>query len=148
PAGSRRVDLPGRPATAGARAARAVSGRDDVRLDGGFGRGGGVAGGHDAFVEGAVDSVAVVAADAEDDRALLLHRVVTRDVRARAAVVRGQAAGLGVAAEQGPLVRPALEHGGGVAVVRGRVVGVVSGVDPGEQAVLHVRHDPRAVAAA
>src|SRR6185312_14488265 len=146
PAGSRRVDLPGRPATAGARAARAVSGRDDVRLDGGFGRGGGVAGGHDAFVEGAVDAVAVVAADAEDDRALLLHRVVPGDVRPRSAVVGGQAAGLGVAAEDGPLVGAALDHRGGVAVVRGRVVGVVAGVLAGVQAVLHVGHDPRAVA--
>src|SRR6185312_5385439 len=135
-------------ATATAGAAGTVPGCDDVGLDGGFGGGGGVAGGHDAFGEGAVDAVAVVAADAEDDRALLVHRVVARDVRAGATVVGGEAAGLGVAAEDGPLVGAALDHRGGVPVVRRRVVRVVALVQAGEQAVLHVRHDPRAVARA
>src|SRR6185312_12283248 len=42
----------------------------------------------------------------------------------------------------------ALDHRGGVPVVRRRVVRVVALVQAGEQAVLHVRHDPRAVARA
>src|SRR6202034_158004 len=135
-----------RPGRAAAARRAAVAGRDDVGLDGGLGRGGRVPGGHDALVEGAGRAVAVVAADAEDDRALLLHRVVAG--RANPAVIGGEGAGLGVAAEDGPLVRAAFDHGGGVPVAGGRVVGVVAGRGAGEQAVLHVGHDPGAVAGA
>src|SRR6202023_3024902 len=74
-----------------------VAGRDDVGLHGGLGAGRRVAGGHDAFVEGAGGALAVVAADAEDDGALLVHRVIAR--WAHAAVARRQGAGLRVAAE-------------------------------------------------
>ena len=42
----------------------------------------------------------------------------------------------------------ALDHGGGEPVAGGGVVGVVAGVGAGVQAVLHVGHDPRAVAGA
>src|SRR5580698_848104 len=136
-------DRPGRPAAA---ARSAVAGRDDVGLDGGLGRGGRVAAGHDALVEGAGRALTVVAADAEDDRALLLHRVVAG--RANPAEVGREAAGLGVAAEDGPLVGPALDHGRGETIRRGRVGRVKAGVGPGEQAVLHVGHDPGAVARA
>src|SRR5882724_2601226 len=72
----------------------AVFGCDDVGLDVVLGGVGGVAGGHDAFVEGARGALAVVSADAQDDGALLVHRVVARHVRARPAVEGGQGPGL------------------------------------------------------
>src|ERR1039457_2805642 len=137
-------DRPG--ATAAAAGGGGVASGDDVRLDGGLGRGRGVAGGHDALVEGSVRALAVVAAGAEDDGTLLLHRVVARGPHP--AEVRRQGAGLGVAAEDGPLVGAALDHGGGEPVAGGRVVGVVAGAGARVQAVLHVGHDPRAVAGA
>src|SRR6202008_3848138 len=55
-----------------------VASRDDVGLHGRLGAGRRVARGQDAFVEGARGALAVVAADAEDDRAL--RRVAGRDV--------------------------------------------------------------------
>src|ERR1035441_7710340 len=55
-------------------------------------------------------------------------------------------AGLRVAAQDGPLVRFALDHGGGEPEVDGRVAGVEVLVHPGEQAVLQVGHDPGAAA--
>src|SRR5581483_11400534 len=85
---------------------------------------------------------------AQDDGALLAHRVVARDIRPRAVVERGQGSGLRVAALDRPVVRAAVDDGGGVPVVDRRVVGVVARVDSGEQAVLQVRVDPRAVAGA
>ncbi len=132
------------PTTAGT---GAVSGRGDVRLDGGLGRGRRVAGGHDALVEGAGGAVAVVAADAQQDRAFLVHRVVAGGTRS--AEEGGQAPGLRVAAQDRPLVRPALDHGGGEPVVDRRVARVLAvGVGAGVQAVLQVGHDPRAAAGA
>src|SRR6202035_3786078 len=123
-----RRDRPGRPADA----AGVVAGRDDGGLDGAFGGGCGVARGHHALVPGADGAVAVVAAGAEDDGALLLHGVVAAG--AGAAEVGGQAAGLGVAAEDGPLVGgAALDHGGGEPVAGGGVVGVVAGIGAREQ---------------
>src|SRR6185437_11889865 len=96
---------------------------------------------------GAVGAVAIVAAGAEDDGALLLHGVVAGGAGARE--VGGEGAGLGVAAEDGPLVAgAALDHGGGEPVVGGGVAGVEAGVGAGVQAVLQVAHDPRAVAGA
>src|SRR5262245_10250124 len=77
--------------------ALAVSGGGDIRLHGVLRAVRRVAGGHHAFVEGAGGAVAVVAADAEDDGALLAHRVVARDVGAHTVVEGRQAAGLGVA---------------------------------------------------
>src|SRR5581483_10856852 len=135
-------------APAASAAAAAVSGRDDVRLDRSLRRSGRVAGGHSALIEGALCAVAVVAAGAQDDGALLAHRVVARDIRPRAVVERGQGSGLRVAALDRPVVRAAVDDGGGVPVVDRRVVGVVARVDSGEQAVLQVRVDPRAVAGA
>src|ERR1700761_2744771 len=139
-------DRAGRPG--GAPAVGGVAGRDDAGLDRAFGRRRRVAGGHDALVEGARRALAVVTADAEDDRAFLVHRVVTGHVGPGPAVEGRHPAGLGVAAQDGPLVGLALDHGGGEPVGDGRVIGVVPGVDPGVQAVLHVGHDPRAVAGA
>ncbi len=92
--------------------------------------------------------LAVVTADTEDDRAFLVHRVVAGGVGAHAAVEGGETARLGVAATEGPLVRAALEHGGQEPVADAGVIGVGAAVDPGEQAVLQVGHDPGAVAAA
>src|SRR5579871_713047 len=123
-----------------------VSGRGDVGLHRVLGGVGGVDACHDAFVEGAGRALAVVAADAQDDRAFLVHRVVARGPRA--AVERRQASGLGVAAADGPEVRAALDDRGGEAVVDRRVVAVVARVHPAEQAVLQVGHDPRTVAGA
>src|SRR3954453_7073708 len=125
-----------------------VAGRRDVGLDGVLGGVGRVAGGHDALVEGAGRAVAVVAADAEDDGAFLVHRVVAGDVGPRAVVEGGQSAGLGVAAADGPVVGFALDDGGDEAVADRGVVRVVAGVDSGVEAVREVGHDPGAVAGA
>lgn len=125
-----------------------VLGGDDVGLHRGLGGVGRVAGGHDALVEGALGAVAVVAADAEDDGALLAHRVVAAHGGARAAVVRRQRAGRGVAAVDGPLVGLALDGGGEEAVRDGGVGGVVALVGAGEQVVLEVGHDPGPAAGA
>src|SRR5215475_5167657 len=124
----------------------AVAGGGDVRLHCVLRAVRRVAGGHHAFVEGAGGAVAVVAADAEDDGALLAHRVVARDVGAHTVVEGRQAAGLGVATADGPVVRLPFDNGGGVPEVDGRIVGVQPLVHTGEQAVLHVGHDPGAVA--
>src|SRR5215469_14619591 len=134
------LDRAGRAARAAG--GRGVAGRDDVGLDGRLSARRREAGGHDALVEGAGGALAVVAADAEDDRALLVHRVVARG--ADAAEVRRQGTGLRVAAEDGPVVRLALDHRGGEPEVGGRVGRVEAGALAGEQAVLHVGHDPRA----
>src|SRR6188768_2839280 len=98
----------------------AVAGRDDVRLHGLFGRVRGIAGDDASLVEraraqvGAAARLAAVAAAAEDDRALLLHRAPAAPGEG-AFEVRGQVAGLRVAAAQGELRRPVvLEHGGDV----------------------------------
>src|SRR6185437_438964 len=103
-----RVQSAGAAATA---AASAVSGGVDVGLHRALGGVRRVAGRHRAFVEGPRGPVAVVTADAEEDRALLVHRVVAG--WARSAVEGGQAARLGVAAADRPLVRFALDDRGG-----------------------------------
>ena len=57
------------------------------RVLGGVGR---IAGGHHAFVEGALGAHAIVAADAENDGALFAHRVVPRHTWTHTTVVRRQ----------------------------------------------------------
>src|SRR3954447_3967747 len=53
-----------------------VPGGDDVRLDGVVGCVGRIARGHAALEERSGGSAAVVSADSQDDRALLLHGVI------------------------------------------------------------------------
>src|SRR5262249_4245846 len=128
-----------------------VPGRDDVGLDrvvGGVGR---VPGRDGAFVERAQALVGVggaaVAAAAEHDRALLLHRVVAAGQRP--GVEGGQAAGLGVGALErhlgGAVV---LEHGGDVCAGEGTLAGVPRRAAAGEQPVFEVGLDPRSAAGA
>src|SRR6185437_5381777 len=119
----------------------------DVGLDqliGGVAR---VSGRHQAFVEGALRAVAVVAAVAQDDGALLLHRVIG-GIDARAAEHGRQVAGLRITTQRGPLVRLALGYGGHEPrgdVRQGRAqLGGTAGVDAAHQVVLLVGHDPRA----
>src|SRR6202034_2294278 len=98
--------------------------------------------GDDTLEEGPVGLVAVVAAGAQDDGALLVHRGVPADIRERPAVLGGQRARLRV----GVLDRVGrravvLQHGGheraGVALIAG-----VGAVAAREEPVLHVRLDP------
>src|SRR5437762_3662608 len=107
----------------------AVAGGHDVRLYGVLGGVGRVPGGHHALVERAGRTVAVVTTDAEDDGAFLPHRVVAGHVRPGAVVEGRQAAGLRVATPDRPVVATvALDDGGRVPVVHGRVVGVEPGI--------------------
>src|SRR5690242_7031203 len=94
-----------------------VAGRGDVGLDRVLGRVGRVAGGHHALVERAGRAVAVVAADAEDDGAFLLHRVVAGHVGPGPVVERRQATGLGVAGPDRPMVGLTLDDRGEEPVV-------------------------------
>lgn len=128
----------------------------------------GVARGHHALVEGALRAVAVVAADAEDDGALLAHGVVATDRRPRARVEGVEGAFGGVASADRPpaqtvstrrgrggagagehsLVRTALDDGGDEAMGDGRVGILLASALAGEQAVLEISHDPRSAAGA
>ena len=130
----------------------AVAGRDHIGLDRlvellrreGAGRG------HRALIEGARGAVAVVASVAQQDGALLAHRVVTVALVADAAavVIHLQAALLGVSAHGAPMVRLTVRHrrdeapGDGVEALAELVVRVV--VDTAHEIVLLVGHDPRA----
>ena len=90
-----------------------VADRDDVglhRVLGGVAR---VAGDHHALEERAHVPVAVVAAGAQDDAALLVHRLVAACGRQRPVPPGRQAAGLGVAALERVRGLPVvLQHGG------------------------------------
>ena len=93
-----------------------VLGGHDVglhRIGGGFGR---ISGRHHAFIEGAGRTVAVVAAGAQEDGALLVHWEIAGVVArsgADSAVEGRQAALLRVAAAEIPLVAAAaVNHGG------------------------------------
>src|ERR1700691_4165720 len=139
------VDVGGGVRAAGRREAGAyllVADRDDVGLDGVVGCVGRVAGGDDTFEEGPVGLVAVVAAGAQDDGALLVHRGVSADIRKRPVVFGGQAARLRVGVLDRVCRRAVvLQHGGheraGVALVAR-----VGAVAPGEEPILHVRLVP------
>ncbi len=119
-----------------------VADRDDVRLDRVLGRVGGIAGDHHTLEERAPVPVAVVAADAEDDAALLVHRLVAAARRQGAVPPRGQSTGPCVAALEGvPRLPVVLEHGGDVRAAVA-AVGGVGAVVALEHAVLQVRLDP------
>ncbi len=131
----------------------AVAGGDDVRLYGVLGGVGRIAGDHGALVEGAGAEVgaaaglAAVAAAAQDDRALLLHRAVPAGQSA--VPQRGQAAGLCVAALDGePRGAVVLQHRGDELAREGALVGVPGLAATGVQAPFEVRLDPGAGAGA
>lgn len=115
-----------------------VLGADNVGLHRGLGGVGGVAGGHDALVECTLGTVAVVAADTEDDGAFLAHWVVAADGGAGSAVVSGQAARGSIAASNRPLVGTSLDNGGKETSRLGRVRSVQLLLLAGEKVVLEL----------
>lgn len=126
-----------------------VAGGGDVGLHLGVGVVRGVAGDHGALVKGALGAVAVVAADAEDDGALLAHGVVVALGGARAVVDGLDGVRVAVAALEGPVVaRVALEVAGDEARRLHRVVRLLALLAAGEEVVLQVGHDPGPVAVA
>lgn len=123
-----------------------VLGPDNVGLHLGLGLVRRVARGHGPLVEGALGAVAVVAPDAEEDSALLVHLLVA--LGPVAAVERRQRAGRAVAAADGVVARLALDHGRDEARRYGWVSVVLAGRAAGEDAVLEVGLDPGPVAGA
>ena len=130
----------------------AVAGRDHIGLDGlvHLLRREGPGGGHRGLVEGAGGAVAVVAAVAQQDRALLAHGIVAAAVvpDATAVVIHLQGALLGVSAHRAPVVRLAVggrrdeAPGDGLEALAELVFRV--GIDTAHEVVLLVGHDPRA----
>jgi hypothetical protein len=120
--------------------------RDDVGLDRVFGRVRRVARRHRTFEEGTCGPLAVVAANAQDNRALLVHGIVSRDVGALSIVHRGQVTRLRIARLDRPLIRFAFHHRGDVVRCDGLVATVEMAVDSGKQPVFQVRHNPGAFA--
>src|SRR6266567_3781217 len=133
-------DRPGHPGAAGER----VADRVDVGLDRVVGSVRRVAGGHHAFEEVPGRTVAVVAADPEDDGALLMHGDVAALGGQRPAVPGGQPARIGVAAlDRVRTCAVVLHQGGDERALVARVVRVIA-VAATEQAVLQVCLHPRA----
>src|SRR5208283_2112038 len=86
---------------------------------------------------------------AQEDSPLLVHRVIAAvglRAGANSAIESRQAAFLRVAASEIPLVAATAIDDGGYEPPRidGRIGRVLSGIVSGEQAGLHVGHDPRA----
>ena len=109
-------------------------------------RGVGARGGHRAFIESALGADTIVAAVAQQNGALLAHRVVG-GVDARPVEHHGKGTPLRVAAQRSPVVGLAFGHGrheapGDVGQVFAKLGGIV--VDAAHQIVLLVGHDPRA----
>jgi hypothetical protein len=125
---------------------RGVFGGDDVGLYRVLGSVGRIARGHHALVERALRRDAVVAANAENDGALLAHRIVSRRAWACAGVVRRQCASGSVGATDCPLVWPSLDSRSDKTVGDRRVTSVVARAGAREQAVLQIGHDPRPAA--
>src|SRR5262249_5942861 len=125
-----------------------VFGADDVGLHfliGGIG-GERAGGGHGAFIECALGAVAIVAAVAEENGALLAHGIVSA-IHARAVEHDLQCAGLRIAAHGSPMMRLAFGHGGDEAPGDVREAGAefgAVGVDATDEIVFLIGHDPRA----
>lgn len=111
------------------------------RLIGGIGR---ISSGHDALVECTLGTNRVVSSNAENDSALLLHRIVAS--RASSAVVRRQRARNGVPSLESPQVRPSLDDRSDESVADRRVRGDLPSTLAREEIVLQISHDPRAIA--
>ena len=132
----------------------AVTRSHHVGLDGliHFLGGEGAGGGHGTFIEGTGRAVGVVAAVAQQDGALLAHRVIAaaRVLDAAAVVVDFQLPLLGVAAHRAPVVRLAVGHGRNktpVHAVQAAAVFVVGvRIHAAHQVVLLVGHNPRSIA--
>ena len=132
----------------------AVTRSHHVGLDGliHFLGGEGAGGGHGTFIEGTGRAVGVVAAVAQQDGALLAHRVIAaaRVLDAAAVVVDFQLSLLGVAAHRAPVVRLAVGHGRNktpVHAVQAAAVFVVGvRIHAAHQVVLLVGHNPRSIA--
>src|SRR6185437_13052263 len=125
----------------------------DIGLHCVSGRFGRMARRHYSFVKSSGGAVAVIAASAQQDAALLVHRVVTstgRRARPLSAVKGCEGALLCVAAAKVPAVAAPSAGNGSYETPRvdGGIGHVLLRIVPGEETGLHVRHDPRAGAAA
>lgn len=119
---------------------------DDVLLNGVLGIIRGISGGHDTLVEGTLGAVAVITTNTQDDSTLLAHGVIAGVIRTGTAIVRGQGARGSISAANSPLISAALNCGSDEAVRDRRITGVISLVGTREEVVLHVDHDPGAIA--
>jgi hypothetical protein len=123
-----------------------VAGGDDVGLDCVLGGVRWVAGGHYAFIKGALARDTIVAADAEEDGAFFAHGIVAAGVWTLAAVEGRQGAGCSIATADRPLVGLSFDDRSEETVCDGRIGRVVLDVCSREEAVLEISHDPWAAA--